>query len=785
MPTIASEKETFKDTLITPLYGDIIIPQTEWSTIAGLGVPEDGANVTGDHILLQDAQPSATEADEGDVWYDSNDSNKPYKLVNGIWVSIRDAGAATGPDIGQWTNDLVFSVTDYRTVAWTSGTITLKDGTAYSIDAGDTGAMTTISYIYLDIGTSITVLQVTDTATSAVGANKLLVAVAKPNTDTAKDAEYQAFGGFGQGQFIGTDNLAANAVTANEITANTITANKMNIGTLSAISADMGTITAGTITIASGGFIRSGQTAYDTGTGWYMGNDSGTPRFSIGDGTNNYARFDGTTWSSSGVQTSQNTFTTGAAIDAGSVVAVESDGLIYRTRATGFSTTNTEQTLTTAIGVPPSYKNRLFDVSATMKALFYTPSSTVFALKQIATNAASSTISSVTSTTLNSSGNPDSGADAVMINDTDAVVCWLDSGGTLRARYVSSITGTVSLGSTISVVTANNNGRPCIVKVSATEVLILYNDTATDISAISVSISGTTLTAGSSHTVINDANTYVVRFAEQFGDTGTYAVCFNDTTNTKAYIMAFTFSGTTLTPGTPVHVVNYTGSAFAIIAKSFYLSSTTDSQMALCARFDDSGGGSGGDSVYLYTYNLSGTTLALGVQTVVENIGVVLANSNQVTLTRIARYTYAVGYADSTTTTVGKLYNLVSDTFSIIGSELAHTGIVADTAIPNIFCYYSPTRVLMVGTSAATAVGFAKTIDLLTNIKGTIGLATDAAAASASAIVILGGSNTDVSGLDIGEGYYASLDGELSAEAYGGLRRIGVASSATNVIVGT
>lgn len=53
------------------------------------------------------------------------------------------------------------------------------------------------------------------------------------------------------------------------------------------------TPTGSSIILPSGGFIRSGQTAYHTGTGFYLGNDGGTPKFSIGDPSGKYLTWDG------------------------------------------------------------------------------------------------------------------------------------------------------------------------------------------------------------------------------------------------------------------------------------------------------------------------------------------------------------------------------------------------------------------------------------------------------------------------------------------------------------
>lgn len=162
---------------------------------------------------------------------------------SGATISALNAGSM--PAIQGWSSTLTFSSTDADTVAWSSGSIILADGTTYTIDAGNTGNMTAITYIYIDIATSTTVLQTTTTAATSVGINKLLIAVAQ---NSSVEAIFQAFGGKG-GLLITTDNLAADSITANEV----------NINTLSAIAADLGTITAGTVT---GAIIQTSATGY-------------------------------------------------------------------------------------------------------------------------------------------------------------------------------------------------------------------------------------------------------------------------------------------------------------------------------------------------------------------------------------------------------------------------------------------------------------------------------------------------------------------------------------------
>ena len=77
-----------------------------------------------------------------------------------------------------WGQTCVFSSTDLNTVSWGAGTFTSADGTAYSIDAGNTGNMAALTYIYLDLNVSETAYQVTTTSSTSVGVGKVLIAVA-------------------------------------------------------------------------------------------------------------------------------------------------------------------------------------------------------------------------------------------------------------------------------------------------------------------------------------------------------------------------------------------------------------------------------------------------------------------------------------------------------------------------------------------------------------------------------------------------------------------------------
>lgn len=84
-------------------------------------------------------------------------------------------------------------------------------------------------------------------------------------------------------------------IVGGQIAAGTIGANKIAVANLAAINANLGDITAGTLTFNGAGYVKGGQTAYNTGTGFFLGFDAGIPKFSIGNPATQSITWDGTT----------------------------------------------------------------------------------------------------------------------------------------------------------------------------------------------------------------------------------------------------------------------------------------------------------------------------------------------------------------------------------------------------------------------------------------------------------------------------------------------------------
>lgn len=240
-----------------------------------------------------------------------------YTVYGGIG-GIKLPTTATPLAVNNWAYSGTWSVTDADTVAWGSGTLTTSDGGSYSISGSNTGNMAAKTYIYFDLGTSSTAFQTTTTAATAIGDGKILIAIAQNGTG---EANYMVMND--KQANIDAANIVAGSITANEIAANAVTATKISVSSLSAIAADMGTLTTGIINLSSGtAYIKSGQSAYDSGTGFWLEYNSGTPRFSIGNSTGSKMTWDGSALDVVGVSQVSKYFTAGEALTAGDAVFV-------------------------------------------------------------------------------------------------------------------------------------------------------------------------------------------------------------------------------------------------------------------------------------------------------------------------------------------------------------------------------------------------------------------------------------------------------------------------------
>ena len=100
------------------------------------------------------------------------------------------------------------------------------------------------------------------------------------------------------------------------------------------------TITGGGITLSAGGNIKGGQTAYDTGIGFFLGYSSSAYRFSIGNSSGNKLTWDGNNLNVTGAinatsGTFSGTITASGTISGGTITGASITGSTLKTAATG------------------------------------------------------------------------------------------------------------------------------------------------------------------------------------------------------------------------------------------------------------------------------------------------------------------------------------------------------------------------------------------------------------------------------------------------------------------
>ena len=90
---------------------------------------------------------------------------------------------------------------------------------------------------------------------------------------------------------IGPGTIRNKAIKPKSVYANTI-----DVSDLQSVNAKTGNLSVtGSITMTTAGSFSAGQTAYDTGVGWWLDYNAGTPRFSLGNSGGNKITWQGTT----------------------------------------------------------------------------------------------------------------------------------------------------------------------------------------------------------------------------------------------------------------------------------------------------------------------------------------------------------------------------------------------------------------------------------------------------------------------------------------------------------
>ena len=144
-----------------------------------------------------------------------------------------------------------FSAIDDETIQWSAGTIYLADGTSYSIDANASQVLTGDHVIYFDKDTSETELQISTNFADGIGQGKIPLAYATKSAVATKGASIFPVGFGGRMQIDGGTHITEKSIITDNIAANAVTANEISVTNLAAINANLGTCTAGVLKAGS------------------------------------------------------------------------------------------------------------------------------------------------------------------------------------------------------------------------------------------------------------------------------------------------------------------------------------------------------------------------------------------------------------------------------------------------------------------------------------------------------------------------------------------------------
>ena len=229
-------------------------------------------------------------------------TQRQYGLDDFIEAQTQEPLETTPVSDQGYSNDINFSATNYEDITWGSGTLRFADGRTYSISAGGV-KLTSDHIIYLDLAVSETVLQTSTDFADGMGNGKIPLAYATKSGVGTKNADIFPIGFGGKMQLDGSVHITDRSIIADQIAANVITANEIDVNDLFAQE----------ITIANTGHIKGGQTAFDTGIGFFLGYSTDAYKFSIGDASGGKMTFDGTDFSVSGATITGGVFQTASA----------------------------------------------------------------------------------------------------------------------------------------------------------------------------------------------------------------------------------------------------------------------------------------------------------------------------------------------------------------------------------------------------------------------------------------------------------------------------------------
>lgn len=440
-------------------------------------------------------------------------------------------------------------------------------------------------------------------------------------------------------------------------------------------------------------------------------------------------------------------YQTGHHIQKGGVTALESDGLIYRSRFTGFSTLNTGTSVAIAGAPGLTGRAKFIEISSTVK--LYILDATSVHVFHIACSPTSSSFTQTNSTVAGS--NPD----VAYLSSTLALLAY--SSGSVKVRTISGLDSGLTINAEVNVATGTS---PYVVRISDTEAVVFYTDSNSDVQAVQITISGTTPTVGTTTTIASHASdVYESRAVARVDTTNTYIFYYRDTTNSNAYLKAATYASGSFTLGSAV-----SGNVGAVYPADGVLISLSSKAVGFLRITT-----SGSVGVYGSVVTVSGTTLTVNAST---NLGAVGASTYRVTANSTGGNQICLGYRTTANKqTLGLAEFDGATTLSVSTTTLADEAL-GESFVPAVV-KLSPSRMLVARDNTTNLRVEFNVIDMSTNFGGIIGNAMAERPKGYQNYVAKSGDLNGFSRLTRGTEYYADTGGALTTFALGGTKRVG------------
>jgi hypothetical protein len=257
---------------------------------------------------------------------------------------------------------------------------------------------------------------------------------------------------------VGQTQLQTDSVTTRALLADSVTADKIYVNTLSAIIANLGTITAGNITLDTAGFIRGGQTGYNTGIGFWAGYDTSAYKLSIGNPAGNYLR-----WTGSALEISGSLTATTGTIGGWTIAATTISANNATLNSTGQLTLGTSNDIVYLSAIDSTYRLWVGNVTAASAAFSVTKAGALYATSgTIGGWTLGATTISASNIALNNTGTIIAGTsdDVICISAADSTYrVWIGNAAAASATFKVTKAGVLTAtGATISGILTATSG---------------------------------------------------------------------------------------------------------------------------------------------------------------------------------------------------------------------------------------------------------------------------------------------------------------------------------------